>query len=212
MAAENPGGAKSAGAGVNGTGGGAGGGTGDANTASSSAAGIPFYEKQRQYLKDLIAKKRALEKKLAATEDHIAAKESDYLEATPSGNIVIGFDNYVKGGASAAAAAQRRRTGLAADQNRVFSRSSVSYNPAAATDAQTPASTPGPTPLSSSFGGNGPSGAPTPTGSAAGGGRANTSKKSKKNTPAAAAAAEDSETDGGGREAKKARTSFGARK
>jgi hypothetical protein len=61
MAAENPGGTKSSsagGAGVNGTG------TGDANTASSSAAGIPFYEKQRQHLKELIAKKRALEKKL----------------------------------------------------------------------------------------------------------------------------------------------------
>ena len=65
----------------------------------------------------------------ASTEEHIATKESDYLEATPSGNIVIGFDNYVKG--ANAAVAQRRKTGLA-DQNRVFSRSSVSYNPAAA--------------------------------------------------------------------------------
>jgi chromatin modification-related protein EAF6 len=67
--------------------------------------------------------------------------------------------------------------------------------------------------MSSSFGGggngrdrDGPSGAPTP--SRAGGGRAGATKKSKKNTPAAAM--EDSETDG--REAKKARTSFGARK
>ena len=42
---------------------------------------------------------------------------------------MIGFDNYVKG--ANAAVAQRRKTGLA-DQNRVFSRSSVSYNPAAA--------------------------------------------------------------------------------
>ena len=64
-----------------------------------------------------------------ATEETIVTKESDYLEATPSGNIVLGFDNYVKGANTAAA--QRRKTGLA-DQNRVFSRSSVSYNPAAA--------------------------------------------------------------------------------
>lgn len=63
------------------------------------------------------------------TEEQIIAKETDYLEATPSGNIVLGFDNYVKG--ANAAAAQRRKTGLP-DQNRVFSRSSVSYNPNAA--------------------------------------------------------------------------------
>ncbi|AEO53214.1 hypothetical protein MYCTH_2294249 [Thermothelomyces thermophilus ATCC 42464] len=180
--------------------------------ASSSSAGIPFYESQRKQLRELISRRRALEKKLAAIEEHIAVKEANYLESTPAGNIIIGFDNYVKG--CNAAAAQRRKTGLT-DQNKVFSRSSVSYNPAAAaaaaaTDAQTPASTPAPTPMSSSFGnGNGPSGAPTPT-SAAGGGRANASKKSKRNTPAAAAGAEDSETDG--REAKKVRTSFGARK
>ncbi len=178
----------------------------------------------------------------ATTEESIVTKESDYLEATPSGNIVLGFDNYVKGANTAAA--QRRKTGLA-DQNRVFSRSSVSYNPAAAVrspvshphpllfilhaaaglistgmqqDAQTPGSTPAPTPMSSTFGGgnrDGPSGAPTPSSTGGGGGgRAGTSKKGKKMTAAqaaaAAAAGEDSETDG--RETKKVRTSFGARK
>lgn len=65
--------------------------------------------------------------------------------------------------------------------------------------------------MSSTFGGNnrdGTSGAPTPSSTAGGvgGGRAGPSKKGKKVT----AAAEDSETDG--REAKKVRTSFGARK
>lgn len=49
-----PGGAVKS-AGPNGT-------SGDTNT--SSAAGIPFYEKQRQHLKELIARRRALEKKL----------------------------------------------------------------------------------------------------------------------------------------------------
>ncbi len=34
------------------------------DTTSSSAAGIPFYEKQRQHLKELIGRRRALEKKL----------------------------------------------------------------------------------------------------------------------------------------------------
>lgn len=43
------------------------------------------------------------------------------------GNIITGFDNYAKG-TSSSVAAQRRRTGLI-EQNRVFSRSSLSYNP-----------------------------------------------------------------------------------
>ncbi len=42
-----------------------GGANGTSDTASSSAAaGIPFYEKQRLHLKELIARRRALEKKL----------------------------------------------------------------------------------------------------------------------------------------------------
>ena len=118
-------------------------GTGDA------AAGIPFYEKQRQHLKDLIAKRRALEKRIvrtlrrlwspnlslntcadtiwgkAAQEDAIYQKETEYLENTPAGNIITGFDNYTKGTGTAAAA--RRKTGLT-EANRVFSRSSISYN------------------------------------------------------------------------------------
>lgn len=113
----------------------------------TAAAGIPFYEKRRQDLKELIAKKRALEKRLvrapvhpspdaeftiadrrctqAAEEDSIYQKETEYLETTPAGNIIVGFDNYTKGTGNAAAA--RRKTGLT-ETNRVFSRSSVSYN------------------------------------------------------------------------------------
>jgi len=61
----------------------------------------------------------------AAEEDSIYQKETEYLETTPAGNIVVGFDNYTKGSGNAAAA--RRKTGLT-ETNRVFSRSSVSYN------------------------------------------------------------------------------------
>ncbi|KAL2259389.1 hypothetical protein VTK26DRAFT_6963 [Humicola hyalothermophila] len=193
-------------------------GAGAATASSSSAAasaGIPFYEKQRQHLKELITRKRALEKRLAAQEELILAKETEYLENTPAGNIIVGFDNYTKG--TSAAAAQRRKAGLT-DTLRVFSRSSVSYNPAASTDAQTPASTPAshaPTPMSSGFGNrDGASGAPTPTsatgGGGGGGGRSNTAKKNKRNAAAASAAGEDSETDS--RDTKKVRTNFGARK
>lgn len=70
----------------------------------------------------------------AAQEEHILAKETEYLENTPSGNIIIGFDNYTKG--MSTAAAQRRKTGPT-DALRVFSRSSVSYNAAAATVGST---------------------------------------------------------------------------
>lgn len=48
------------------------------------------------------------------------------MENTPSGNIITGFDNYMKG--ISGAGAQRRKTGPM-EQNRVFSRSSVSYRP-----------------------------------------------------------------------------------
>jgi chromatin modification-related protein EAF6 len=59
-------------------------------------------------------------------EETILQKEMTYLDSTPSGNIITGFDNYMKG--TSGAAAQRRKTGPA-EQNRVFSRSSISYRP-----------------------------------------------------------------------------------
>lgn len=141
----------------------AGGGGNDAATtgpvaAAAAGGGQPFYDKQRAHLKDLIARRRALDKRLVsssgfffsfswrvsivdraddgggrgeptqqASEDDIYQKETEYLESTPHGNIITGFDSYTKG-AGTTAAAQRRRMGLT-DQNRVFSRSSVSYNP-----------------------------------------------------------------------------------
>ncbi|KAM7202166.1 histone acetyltransferase subunit NuA4 domain containing protein [Rhypophila sp. PSN 637] len=209
------------------TGGGPGNGADGHGTNSNNvltAGGIPYYEKQRQHLKDLINRRRALEKKITTIDESIYSKETDYLENTPSGNIIIGFDNYTKGTANAAAS--RRKTGLM-DANRVFSRSSVSYNPNAP-EAQTPASTthstPGslaPTPLSTSFKekdkDGGASGAPTPTSATAG--KASSSKKGKKTTAskasgaasrAASAGADDSETDSKDAGAtKKIRTNFG---
>lgn len=59
-------------------------------------------------------------------EDGIAAKEIAYLESTPGGNIITGFDNYMKG--QSGAAAQRRKVGPL-ENNRVFSKSSISYRP-----------------------------------------------------------------------------------
>ncbi|KAK4193414.1 hypothetical protein QBC35DRAFT_481521 [Podospora australis] len=157
----------------------------------------------------------------AATEDRILQMETAYLENTPSGNIITGFDNYTKGGAATSAAAARKKTGsgsLTDPANRVFSRSSISYNPAAAAAAQaaalslqtnggsgtnadsTPASTPGPTPAS---------GGATPTsGKAGGGGNSRKNKKSISKNVLDGDGVGESETDGPG--PKKIRTNFGA--
>ncbi|KAL1902781.1 hypothetical protein Sste5346_000691 [Sporothrix stenoceras] len=174
-----------------------------AGGVNADTPGMPYYEKSRQTLKELLQKRKTLERQLHTREEAILSKETEYLENTISGNIITGFDNYVKG--ITGAAAQRRKTGVT-EANRVFSRSSISYNAANASNA--------PTPLQTSFkdgsnAGSGPgSGQATPTSTTAS--KAAPSKK-KKGTAAAAAAAsgvDDSETDTT-RETKKVRTSFG---
>ena len=138
-------------------------------------------------------------------------KETTYLDSTQGGNIITGFDNYMKG--TSGAAAQRRKVGPA-EQNRVFSRSSISYRPNNSVqpsafapfqalpvtdvppqDSNTPSSTPAshaPTPISASF----RDGGATPT--SAGGNKGGNKKKNKE--------AEDSEGDA----QTKKRTTFGA--
>jgi chromatin modification-related protein EAF6 len=60
-------------------------------------------------------------------DDAIYKKETEYLEDTPYGNILTGFDNYIKGSSSSAPGGGRRKAGVD-DNVRVFSRSSVRYN------------------------------------------------------------------------------------
>ncbi|QUC18299.1 uncharacterized protein UV8b_02540 [Ustilaginoidea virens] len=157
------------------------------------------YKKSQARVRELVEKRRLLEKRLNQVEESILTKEASYLESTPSGNIITGFDNYMKG--ISGAAAQRRKSGPA-DQNRVFSKSSMSYRPN--NGDSTPGSTPAshaPTPVSATFRDNG-----TPL-SAAG----SKNSKSKKKVAVAATPAdkevEDSENDGG---MTKKRTNFGA--
>ena len=56
----------------------------------------------------------------ALYEENIARCETNYLEDTQNGNIVRGFDNYIKGAAS------RRRNNIS-DSDRIFSLSSLTY-------------------------------------------------------------------------------------
>ncbi len=100
--------------------------------AGGDVPGQPFYDKTRAHLKELLNKKRLLERSLQQNEDQIFKKETEYLEETPSGNIITGFESYTKGttgGIGGGAAGGRgRRGGGVSEGNRVFSRSSVSFN------------------------------------------------------------------------------------
>ncbi|KAI1847337.1 hypothetical protein JX265_013782 [Neoarthrinium moseri] len=164
------------------------------------------YEHEKDIIKKALAKRQKLISELSNLENKIADLEGRYLDSTPGGNILTGFDNYTKG--LTGAAAQRRKAGTT-EQNRVFSRSSISYN-ALNQEAATPASgtsTPGaPTPLSASFANKekGASEAPTPTSTAEKKTAASKTKKKDKEK-----AAEDSETDSRA-DGKKVRTHFGA--
>jgi len=94
---------------------------------SQNDAGQPFYDKTRAHLKDLLAKKRILEQKLIDQEQEIYKRETEYLEETPAGNIITGFDGYTKGSGVSGGGGARRK-GNVVEGNRVFSRSSISWN------------------------------------------------------------------------------------
>ena len=97
------------------------------NTADQP--GRPYYESLRANLRQTLEKKRKIDEQLAAIEDSIFKTEGQYLEETAnSGNIVRGFDGWVKGvQVTGRGAADDRRRGRVRDDDRVFSRSSVSW-------------------------------------------------------------------------------------
>ncbi|KAI2629713.1 NuA4-domain-containing protein [Hypoxylon sp. NC1633] len=175
-------------------------------------AALTEYNKQRQNLKELLAKRKQQDRQLAQLEQNIVDLEAKYLTSTRIGNIVKGFDNYIKG---TSAAAYRKQAELKEDDY-IWSRSSISYNSLHPEniEAASATSTPGaPTPLSTSFANNnkdGGSNQPTPTsatektsGKAGKAGKKRAQPKKDKEPDM-----EDSETDS--REAKKVRTHFGA--
>ena len=100
-----------------------------AHAAAADQPGRPYYDALRASLRQTIDKKRKLDEQLAALEDQIFKAESTYLEETASsGNIVRGFDGWVKGVAvGGRGVIDDRRRGRVRDEDRVFSRSSVGW-------------------------------------------------------------------------------------
>ncbi|ODH46884.1 hypothetical protein GX48_07027 [Paracoccidioides brasiliensis] len=131
--------------------------------------GIPYYEKLRRELRETIQKKRLMDKNMAALEESIYRFEQSYLEETGAGNIIKGFDNYIKGasgvsgigagsslgsmaggggGGSGGGGPMTRRKTAVQDCDRVFSRSSASFmrdSPAPSSANTTPSHAPTPT-------------------------------------------------------------------
>ncbi|KAI9004715.1 histone acetyltransferase subunit NuA4-domain-containing protein [Gaertneriomyces semiglobifer] len=75
-------------------------------------------------LSDLMARKKAVDKSLMDLERNIYQYEGSYLEETPHGNIIKGFENYL---ANKATGSRRSRLN---EDDRLFSRSSVTYTKA----------------------------------------------------------------------------------
>lgn len=97
------------------------------NTADQP--GRPYYESLRTTLRATLEKKRKLDEQLAAVEEQIFKAEGTYLEETAgSGNIVRGFDGWVKG-VQVGGRGDRgdARRGRVREEDRIFSRSSVSW-------------------------------------------------------------------------------------
>ncbi|EPS27019.1 hypothetical protein POX_g08682 [Penicillium oxalicum] len=160
--------------------------------------GLPYYEKLRRDLRDTIHKKRLMDKSMAQLEDQIFRFEQNYLEETTAGNIIRGFDNYIKGsssgsslgasGLSLGSGAGARRKAQVTESDRVFSRSSASFrldSPGPSSAQTTPSHAATPT---STAGGNAPSNksnvgdSGTASKASGGGGGGGSSKNKKKSS------------------------------
>lgn len=100
------------------------------NRTADPTAGIPYYDETRRKLKQLLEQKKNLERVLALSEEAIFRKETEYLDETPQGNIITGFDGYAKGasvGGVGRGAGTGRKSTAVGGTDRPFSGSSHSW-------------------------------------------------------------------------------------
>ena len=100
--------------------------------SDDATRGMPYYDRLRKNMKTSIKEKQDSEETLAKIEQSIWNKEGSYLDDTPAGNIMKGFDNYIKasgapGGSSTGGGTASRKKSTVSEQDRLFSRSSVGY-------------------------------------------------------------------------------------
>ncbi|KAK7681589.1 hypothetical protein QCA50_015322 [Cerrena zonata] len=94
-------------------------------TAIPSADEKARYEAIKQELKNALHKRRDFDKHLAQIEVKIYTLETNYLNETAvqsGGNIIHGFEGYLKN-----TAANRKKTEIRDETDRIFSNSSVSH-------------------------------------------------------------------------------------
>lgn len=108
-------------------------------TTTDPTRGIPYYESLRRSLRETLTRKTLLDKSLLSLETSLYRAETLYLEDTGAGNIIRGFDNYIKGTSTTLASAGGgggnggggagggRKRGGVGDGDRVFSKSSVGF-------------------------------------------------------------------------------------
>ncbi|OAF99021.1 NuA4-domain-containing protein, partial [Paraphaeosphaeria sporulosa] len=96
-----------------------------------ASRGMPYYERLRRDLRESLQKKRAIDHNLEQLEATILRVETQYLEETSAGNIIKGFDNYIKGAAAVTTASSTgtatRRKAQISEADRIFSRSSSAF-------------------------------------------------------------------------------------
>ncbi|KAI1948239.1 chromatin modification- protein eaf6 [Ophidiomyces ophidiicola] len=181
---------------------------------ATTARGVPYYEKLRRELRETLQRKRILDRNLATLEESIYRFEHSYLEETGAGNIIKGFDNYIKGstgsslstagslgasfGGGASGGTSTRRKGQVSDMDRVFSRSSASFmrdSPAPSSAHTTPSHAATPTY-------SGPSGPNTKDTSAPNSVKGASTSKNKKKAAGGTVSARDREDDDEGGDSK----------
>ncbi|ODV85397.1 hypothetical protein CANARDRAFT_22930 [[Candida] arabinofermentans NRRL YB-2248] len=84
------------------------------------------YDKLKKKLKESLAKKKELDKKLTKLEEDIFNKETKYLsDGINHGNIIKGFENFTKN--VSGTSASRTKKIQFTDEDRIFSLSSATY-------------------------------------------------------------------------------------